>query len=95
LASPGGGLPGAGNRGSGYQSSGCRGGFCKDELFKKSNAQLNPNAPPDKFQSSVQNAGKPDCLRTPAKAGDGAMALGGLLAAPALINRALNGDCPK
>ena len=30
-----------------------------------------------------------------AKAGDGAMALGGLLAAPALINRALNGDCPK
>jgi len=79
---------------SGYVS-GRRGGWAPGELQRASNAQLNPNAPPDKFQSAVQNAGKPDCLRTPAKAGDGAMALGGLLAAPALINRALNGDCPK
>jgi hypothetical protein len=86
------GSPNAGS-GSGYSSNGCRGGFCPGDLAKKANAQLNPNARPDQFETGMGKAAKTDCLR-PAKNADGRETTTGLLALPQLMNRALNGDCP-
>lgn len=75
-----------------YQG-GRRNGWGPGELVRQSNAQLNPNKRPDKFESDLEKAAKTDCLR-PNKNTNGRETLTGLLALPQLANRALNGDCP-
>lgn len=79
--------------GSGYVSSGRRGGWGPGELARQSNAQLNPNARPEKFDVEMEKAAKTDCLR-PAKNASGKETYTGLLGAIPLANRALQGDCP-
>jgi hypothetical protein len=65
--------------GSNYQS-GRRNGWAANELQRASSAQLNPNRRPDTFEAEFDKAGKKDCMKE-----------GSLL----VINRLLNGDCPK
>lgn len=75
-----------------YQG-GRRNGWGPGELVRQSNAQLNPNKRPEKFDAEMGKAAKTDCLRPPKNA-DGKETTTGLLALPQLLNRALNGDCP-
>jgi hypothetical protein len=60
-------------------------------LAEMANEQLRRDKPTDPLADKMEGAGRDDCLRPPSKEG----ALGGLLAAPALIGKALSGNCPK
>ncbi len=60
-------------------------------LAEMANEQLRQGQPDkDPLAAGMANGGKTDCLRS-----GGQGALGGLLAAPVLVARALSGDCPK
>jgi hypothetical protein len=62
-----------------YQG-GRRGGWAAGELQRASSAQLNPNKRPENYEIEFEKAGKKDCMKE-----------GSLL----VVNRLLNGDCPK
>lgn len=53
--------------------------------------RMNLQKPKDPLGEGVRDAGRDDCLRAP----DANAAVGGLLAAPRLIERALNDKCAK
>jgi hypothetical protein len=96
LANPSGsgnlGIPSAGS-GSNYVP-GRRGGWAAGELKAASNALLNPNKRPEKYEDEFKKAVKEDCLK-PAKDAAGKETNRGLLALPQLINRVASGDCPN
>lgn len=60
-------------------------------LADMANEQLRRGPARDPFAEAVKDAGVDDCARAPTRT----ETLGGLLAAPALVARALRGDCPK
>jgi hypothetical protein len=59
-------------------------------LADMANEQLRRGKPKDPLAEGMEGASREDCLR-----GDGAGAERGLLNAPAVVGRALSGNCPK
>jgi hypothetical protein len=60
-------------------------------LAEMANEQLRRGKPRDPLAEAVQEAGLEDCARAPTNT----PTVGGLLAAPGLVARALNGRCPQ
>lgn len=60
-------------------------------LAEMANEQLRRDKPRDPFAQEVREAGLEDCVRAPGRT----ETVGGLLAAPGLAARALQGRCPK
>ena len=59
-------------------------------LADMANEQLGAGRPRDRLSDGMTEAGRADCLE-----GGKQGAAGGLLAGPAVIARAIRGDCPK
>jgi len=64
-------------------------------LSELANAQLRRGKPKDPLAEGVEGAGVDDCLHPPANSANGTPTVGGLLAAPGLVARALSGRCAK
>lgn len=60
-------------------------------LADMANEQLRRGKPRDPLAQGMEDAGLDDCVRAPTTTST----VGGLLAAPGLVGRALSGRCPK